>query len=94
MSSAEKKNPLAGLDVEGIIKRSIRSQLVDAKNDTKQLSEAFVAEPKQFKQVSEFVSQKTKTSHVDKYKSYSNFPSNVLPNDFGDMPLINYYARI
>ena len=71
MSSAEKKNPLAGLDVEGIIKRSIRSQLVDAKNDTKQLSEAFVAEPKQFKQVSEFVSQKTKTSHVEKYKSYT-----------------------
>jgi len=66
------KNIFNGLDVDGIIKRSIRNQL---KKDTESLpsdslNESYVAEPKQFKQVSEFVSQKTKDAHVEKYKNY------------------------
>jgi Fe-Mn family superoxide dismutase len=66
------KNIFNGLDVDGIIKQSIRNQL---KKDTESLpsdslNESYVAEPKQFKQVSEFVSQKTKDAHVEKYKNY------------------------
>lgn len=72
MKSTDKRNPLDGIDVEGIIKRSIQSHLVkeEANLPSDLVSESFVAEPKQFKQVSEFVSQKTKNAHVDKYKSY------------------------
>ena len=71
--ASEKKNILAGLDVEGIIKKSIKSHFVKedimpAVNNS--LDESYVHEPKQFKQVSEFVSQKTKSAHVELYKGY------------------------
>lgn len=74
--SSDKKNILAGLDVEGIIKHSIRTHLsknepvappIDPADD---LSESYVHSPKQFKQVSEFVSQKTKNAHVELYQNY------------------------
>jgi len=71
--ASEKKNILADFDVEGIIKKSIKSHfvkedIVHAGNNS--LDESYVHEPKQFKQVSEFVSQKTKSAHVELYKGY------------------------
>lgn len=65
MSSGDKKNPLAGVDVDAIIKNSIRGSGVG-----ETLNESYVAEPKPFKQVSELVSQKTKDSHTELYKQY------------------------
>lgn len=69
MSSTDKKNPLANLDVDAIVKASIRKSPVIASVKGK-LDESYVAEPKPFKQVSELVSQKTKDSHTDLYKKY------------------------
>lgn len=68
MKSSEKKNLFANIDVDGIIRKTISEQFGDV--DKSSLQEAYVAEPKQFKQVTEFVSQKTKNSHVDLYKNY------------------------
>jgi hypothetical protein len=66
--SSERKNLFANVDVEGIIKNSIRSHIVKEESklpqDDSSLNEAYVHEPKQFKQVSEFVSQKTKSAHI------------------------------
>jgi Fe-Mn family superoxide dismutase len=76
------ENLLEGIDVNSIIKKSIssmKSDLLDdgvvnpvneKNHDALDLKESFVAEPKKFKQVSEFVSQKTKDSHVSLYKDY------------------------
>ena len=67
------KNIFSDVDVEGIIKSTIKSHIVKEEAKLPALdvvNESFVAEPKQFKQVSEFVSQKTKDSHVEKYKNY------------------------
>lgn len=69
MTSNDKKSPLVGLDVDAIIKASIRKNPVIAEVKAK-LDEAYVAEPKPFKQVSELVSQKTKNAHVEIYKKY------------------------
>ena len=69
MSSTDKKNPLAGVDVEAIVKASIRKDPVVAAA-RKRIDESYVAEPKPYKQVSELVSQKTKDSHVELYKNY------------------------
>lgn len=60
---APKKNLLADIDVDGIVKRCLKQ------DDPKQnLVESYVAEPKPFSQVTEFVSQKTKDAHVALYK--------------------------
>lgn len=69
MSSSDKKNTLAGLDVDAIVKASIRKHPVIAVAKGK-LDESYVAEPKPYKQVSELVSQKTKDSHTELYKKY------------------------
>jgi len=61
MNSTDRKNPLAGIDLDGIIKKSMRK-------DVPLIEESYVAEPKPFKQVSELVSQKTKDAHVELYK--------------------------
>lgn len=66
MSSTDKKNPLAGIDVDGIVKASLRKN----RPEPAKLDEAYVAEPKPYKQVSELVSQKTKDSHTELYKKY------------------------
>jgi Fe-Mn family superoxide dismutase len=66
MSSTDKKNPLAGIDVDSIVKASIRK----GRPAIAKLDEAFVAEPKPYKQVSELVSQKTKDAHTELYKKY------------------------
>lgn len=75
MSLNGNRHPLAGIDVEGIVKNSIRGTTQKvvkevASDDLNVMSEAYVHEPKQFKQVTEFVSQKTKNSHVELYKGY------------------------
>lgn len=67
MSSTDKKNPLANLDLDAIIKASMRKSPVIA-SALGRLDESYVAEPKPFKQVSELVSQKTKDSHTELYK--------------------------
>lgn len=54
---------LSGVDVEGIVKRSLEPL-------RKSLDESYVAEPKPYNQVSEFVSQKTKDAHVKLYKGH------------------------
>jgi len=65
----KQKNILEGIDFEQIVKHSLRNDptlmSVRAKID-----ESYVAEPKQFKQVSELVSQKTKEAHNSLYKQY------------------------
>lgn len=64
------KDIFAGIDVDAIIKDTIKSQIAKTESQLPQLDESYVAEPKQFKQVTEFVSQKTKDSHVELYKNY------------------------
>jgi Fe-Mn family superoxide dismutase len=59
----QNKSILDDVDVQSIIKNSI-------KKDLSSLNEAYVAEPKTFRQVSELVSQKTKDTHVSLYKGY------------------------
>ena len=72
MPSTDKKNIFAGVDVDGIIKKSIKSHFAKEQvlPEAEKLDEAYVAQQKQFKQVSEFVSQKTKSAHTELYKGY------------------------
>jgi Fe-Mn family superoxide dismutase len=69
MTSSDKKNSLAGVDLDGIVKASIHKHPVVAAVRGK-LDESYVAEPKPYKQVSELVSQKTKDAHTELYKKY------------------------
>lgn len=71
MKSTE-KNVLAGVDVDGIIKKTIRSHVRKEESNLPPdiFKESYVHEPKQFKQVTEFVSQKTKSAHTELYKGY------------------------
>ena len=55
-------NVLKGL-VKNVVNNTVKTKLPN-------LEEAYHHEPKPFKQVSELVSQKTKTSHTDLYKGY------------------------
>jgi superoxide dismutase, Fe-Mn family len=55
---------LDGIDVEGLIAASLTKSLQPA------LDEAYVAEPKPYSQVTEFLSQKTKDAHASLYKGY------------------------
>lgn len=59
-----KKNLLADIDVEGIVKKSLAPLVEES------LIESYVAEPKPYSQVSEFVSQKTKEAHTALYRGY------------------------
>lgn len=67
MSLTDKDNLLSGIDVEGIIKVSLKRDLEPVLEG---LDESYVAEPKPYGQVSEFVSQKTKDAHTALYKGY------------------------
>jgi Fe-Mn family superoxide dismutase len=60
----DKLNPLAGLDLVKIVKRSVEAA------SPARLDESYVAEPKTYKQVSELVSEKTKNSHMELYKQH------------------------
>ena len=72
MSETKTSKLLAGIDVEAIIKKSIESHVTKETTQLPgdELMESYVAEPKKFKQVTEFVSQKTKDSHTTLYKGY------------------------
>ncbi len=69
MSTSNKIAMLEGLDLDTIIRKSIKSDPTIA-SFASVVDEAYVAEPKPYKQVSELVSQKTKDSHTELYKSY------------------------
>lgn len=64
--SSIKKNELDRL-LKGLVKTAV-DETVTSK--LPKLDESFVHEPKPFKQVSEFVSQKTKSAHEELYKGY------------------------
>ena len=53
--------------LKGIVKQAVDTTVT---SKLPKLDEAMVHEPKPFKQVSEFVSQKTKTAHEELYKGY------------------------
>ena len=55
-------------ELNEILKKAVAESVTS--NLPKVFTEAYVAEPKQFKQVTEYVSQKTKDSHVELYKGY------------------------
>ena len=65
MSSID-KNELDGM-LKGFVKQAVNETVT---SKLPKLDEAFVHEPKPFKQVSEFVSQKTKSAHEELYKGY------------------------
>lgn len=65
------KNMLADVDVEGIVKKSIKKSLEPVIGKSLEaLNESYIAEPKPYSQVSEFVSQKTKQAHTSLYQGY------------------------
>lgn len=59
-------------DVEGLIKKSVNATMSQWRDEPEPVivTESYVAEPKTYNQVSEFVSQKTKESHASLYKGY------------------------
>jgi Fe-Mn family superoxide dismutase len=63
MSKAD-KDLVSSLDLVKIVKKSLQENMPGMGA----LDEAFVATPKHYKQVSEFVSEKTKNSHTELYK--------------------------
>ncbi len=70
-----KKNLLADINVEELIKSSVSKSLAGLCDDSPRIvqtsvQESYVAEPKAYNQVSEFVSQKTKESHTILYQAY------------------------
>lgn len=66
MKQNSQRGLLSDVDVESIIRKSLKNTVPE----TTKLDESYVAEPKQFKQVTEFVSQKTKDAHTALYKGY------------------------
>jgi len=56
------------MKLDDLLKNAVKSSLRESIPTL--VAEAYVAEPKQFKQVTEFVSQKTKDLHQDLYKNY------------------------
>lgn len=84
----QKKNILNDIDIEGIVKNSIKSnRLLSSVNE---LNEAYVAQVKPFKQVTEYVSQKTKESHTALYKGYVEALNKVSSKlDSADKPDAN-----
>jgi len=71
MNSTKKNNNILGVDVNSIIKNTLKSQKKsDLGTEMQALDEAFVHEPKQFKQVTEFLSEKAKAAHIELYKGY------------------------
>lgn len=64
---------LEGTGIDHLLINAVKDSL----KTVSQVNEAYVAEPKTFKQVSELVSQKTKDSHVSLYKSYAESLNDV-----------------
>ncbi len=61
------KKLIDGLTIDSILKKSVKESISVNKPS---LDEAYVAEPKPFKQVSELLSQKAKDMHTGLYKNY------------------------
>lgn len=71
MNSTKKDKSILGVDVNSIIKQTFVDQAKQAAASGDDLVfEAFVHEPKQFKQVSEYLSEKAKAAHIELYKGY------------------------
>jgi len=64
------------INIDEIVKKSMQNNPVISEMK-KKLDESYVAEPKSYRQVSEFVSQKTKDSHTSLYKEYVKALNNV-----------------
>ena len=61
---------LAGLDLDSIVKTSLHRAGAPTKQPKQVVSESYVATPKDYGQVSELVSAKTKAAHKDLYAGY------------------------
>ena len=62
-----------GMDLDLLLKKTVKSviaQQTATLPKEESVNEAYVAEPKVFKQVSEFSTQKTKDAHTELYKGY------------------------
>jgi len=62
-----------GVDLDLLLKKTVKSAIAQQTATlpkVESLDEAYVAEPKIFKQVSEFSTQKTKDAHAQLYKGY------------------------
>jgi Fe-Mn family superoxide dismutase len=62
-----------GVDLDLLLKKTVKSAIAQQTATlpkVESLDEAYVAEPKVFKQVSEFSTQKTKDAHTQLYKGY------------------------
>jgi Fe-Mn family superoxide dismutase len=60
-------------NLDRLLKQTVKSALAQQTSNlpnVEKLDEAYVAEPKVFKQVSEFATQKTKDAHTELYKGY------------------------
>ena len=67
------KNKLLDQDLDFLLKKAVKdviSKQTSTLPEVESLDEAYVAEPKTFKQVSEFSTQKTKDAHTELYKGY------------------------
>lgn len=77
MTQSNNKNkalqPLLG-NLDKILVDSVASSMAASRG---KLTEAYVAEPKQFKQVSELVGQKTKEAHTSIYRDYVQNLNNI-----------------
>ena len=73
MNASTKKGLLDGIDVEGLIEKSVTAatkRLTVSDHPKEAVDESYVAEPKSYRQVSEFMSQKAKDAHIKLYEGY------------------------
>lgn len=80
------KNIIDGIDLKSIVRKSMKSELSNS------INEAYVAEPKVYKQVSDYMSSKTKDAHKSLYNDYvktSNRISAELDSVNRDMNSVN-----
>ena len=67
MRETNRRTIIGGLDIDSLLKKAVKETVQTTKP---LLEEAYVAEQKPFKQVSDLVSQKTKDMHAGLYKNY------------------------
>ena len=61
---------VSSLDLNSIVKKALGAAHEEIVGEPMELSEAYVATPKPFKQVTEYSSQETKDAHAELYKGY------------------------
>lgn len=99
MKSKETNNLLADLDIDGIVRESLTRDMGTFAKEPQSLAqpmvssnvnESYVAEPKQYNQVSELVSQKTKQAHTELYKNYVDGLNRISAElDTADLSTVN-----